>query len=56
MNKAGKGSLNAANPRDRNVPILNMLGSADLPIVFLPDDRLHIVTVRREPTNYPRGS
>lgn len=46
MNKAGKDLLNAAIPRDKKVLPMNILGSADLPIVFPPDDRVHIVTVR----------
>lgn len=46
ISAAGKGVLSAANPADSNVPPMNILGSVDLPVVFPPDDHVHIISVR----------
>lgn len=46
VNKRGRGLLTAANPLDSQVPPMNILGSTHLPLVFPPEDQVHIVTVR----------
>lgn len=46
MSKHGKGSLSAANPSDSKVPPMNIVGSAHLPLIFPPEDKVRIVTVR----------
>lgn len=46
INKRGQGLLTAANPADSKVPPMKILGSTELPLVFPPEDRVHVVTVR----------
>ena len=42
----GRGALHAANPTHCNIPPMRVLGSARIPIVFLPEDCVHNITVR----------
>ena len=42
----GRGALHAVNPTHCNIPPMRVLGSARIPIVFLPEDCVHNITVR----------
>ena len=42
----GKGSLHAANPANKGAPPMRILGSAIIPVVWAPDDRVHNIAVR----------
>ena len=46
LSARGKGALHAANPTHCNIPPMRVLGSARLPIVFLPEDCVHNIAVR----------
>ena len=46
ISSKGKGSLRAANPIQSGVPPMNIVGSCDIPLVFMPEDRVRRVTVR----------
>ena len=46
----GRGALHAANPTHCNIPPMRVLGSARIPIVFLPEDCVHNITVSRRPS------
>lgn len=46
ISSKGKGSLRAANPIQSGVPPVNIVGSCDIPLVFMPEDRVRRVTVR----------
>ena len=46
LSTRGKGALHEANPNHCNIPPMRVLGSARLPIVFLPEDCVHNIAVR----------
>ena len=46
LSTRGKGALHAANPTHCNIPPMRVLGSARIPIVFLPEDCVHNIAVR----------
>ena len=46
LSARGKGALHAANPTHCNIPPMRVLGSARIPIVFLPEDCVHNIAVR----------
>ena len=46
LSARGKGALHAANPTHCNIPPMRVLGSARIPIVFLPEDCVHNITVK----------
>ena len=46
LSTRGKGALHAANPTHYNVPLMRVLGSTRIPIVFLPEDCIHNIAGR----------
>ena len=46
LNTKGRGSLHAANPANRGVPPMRVLGSATIPVVWAPEDKVHNLAVR----------
>ena len=46
LSTRGKGALHAANSTHCNIPPMRVLGSARIPIVFLPEDCVHNIAVR----------
>ena len=46
LSARGKGALHAANPTHCKIPPMRVLGSARIPIVFLPEDCVHNIAVR----------
>ena len=46
LSARGKGALHAANPTHCNIPPMRVLGSARIPIVFLPEDCVHNIAAR----------
>ena len=46
LSTRGKGALHTANPTHCNTPPMRVLGSARIPIVFLPEDSVHNIAVR----------
>ena len=47
LSTRGKGALHAANPTHCNIPPMRVLGSTRIPIVFLPEDCVHNIAVRK---------
>ena len=46
VSATGRGTLRAANPKDSQVPPMQVIGSARLPILFLPDEKVRTITFR----------
>ena len=46
VSATGRGTLRAANPKDSQVPPMQVIGSARLPILFPPDEKVRTITFR----------